>query len=568
MEGSVTYLAFNQDCTCLAVGTRGGFSIYGCDPFQLLYREEGSSISVVEMLYCTSLVAVVGSGDTPSSSCRQLTLYNTKERKAIMRMNFSTMITAVRMNQKRLVVLLSQKIHFFDLKSMHALHCIERIAHTSVDPALCALSSSLDRGVLATPTVSDPPAGLISLLDTHTLKPLGNTLAHHSPLKAICLNQSGTLLASASSKGTVIRVFSVPSLDRIATFRRGTVECSIYSLSFSRDNLFLTATGSSGTIHIFKAPDEALPPTPNGRDHTSTRPPMHRTSGGWTDTSSGGPTSYARPNGVHNGAAGSSSSSRASDDASGGPFFRPSPSPPPISSAHRHDRTDPSTSPLLSLASQATAASMASVASMASGVANAASTTFSTTLMNYLPASCRDLFDATRCFAWTKLKTPPDLPSIATVNYKAATGMYELVVACMSGCAYVYEWSADTGGECRLRAEHFLRSSLQSYDLFNSYRAANHSSSLPCSPPEHPTHTAEDEPPSAAHQPPSSPPQCPPSSAVPQQEQHQQQHAPPPAGDRSDSTSTSDHSSTDADLMAAGAAAEGIQGMQGKGGVT
>ena len=41
--------------------------------------EEGAA-SIVEMLFCTSLVAVVGAGDKPSSSPRKLRIVNTKVR--------------------------------------------------------------------------------------------------------------------------------------------------------------------------------------------------------------------------------------------------------------------------------------------------------------------------------------------------------------------------------------------------------------------------------------------------------------------------------------------------------
>ena len=43
--------------------------------------------------------------------------------------------------------------------------------------------------------------------------------AHESPLAALTFNPSGTRLATASEKGTVIRVFSVEDGSRLVEFR-------------------------------------------------------------------------------------------------------------------------------------------------------------------------------------------------------------------------------------------------------------------------------------------------------------------------------------------------------------
>lgn len=45
------------------MGTRRGFGIYNCEPFGKCFQEEIGGIGIAEMLYCTSLVALVGAGD-------------------------------------------------------------------------------------------------------------------------------------------------------------------------------------------------------------------------------------------------------------------------------------------------------------------------------------------------------------------------------------------------------------------------------------------------------------------------------------------------------------------------
>jgi autophagy-related protein 18 len=76
--------------------------------------------------------------------------------------------------------------------------------------------------------------------------------AHKSPLSCVSLNNDGTLLATSSDKGTIIRVFSVPRAQKLYQFRRGTYPCKIYSMAFNLNSTFLAVSSATETIHIFR----------------------------------------------------------------------------------------------------------------------------------------------------------------------------------------------------------------------------------------------------------------------------------------------------------------------------
>lgn len=80
--------------------------------------------------------------------------------------------------------------------------------------------------------------------------------AHHNPLAAIAFNPSGTRLATASDKGTVIRVFSVLDKTKLYEFRRGVKRCvEISCLAFSLCGQFLSCSSNTETVHVFKLED-------------------------------------------------------------------------------------------------------------------------------------------------------------------------------------------------------------------------------------------------------------------------------------------------------------------------
>ena len=138
---------------------------------------------------------------------------------------------------------------------MKVIHTIRDIP--SNPRGLCALSIDNDKSYLAYPGNSQ--VGEVQIFDTINLKAVTMIPAHDSTLASIAFDSSGSKLATASEKGTVIRVFTIPNGKRVFEFRRGVRRnAAIYSLSFSPDSLYLSASSNLETIHIFRleAPKE------------------------------------------------------------------------------------------------------------------------------------------------------------------------------------------------------------------------------------------------------------------------------------------------------------------------
>ena len=76
--------------------------------------------------------------------------------------------------------------------------------------------------------------------------------AHRSPLSCIAVNDAGTLLATASDKGTIIRIFSIPSARKLYQFRRGSMPSRIFSMAFNATSTLLCVSSATDTVHIFK----------------------------------------------------------------------------------------------------------------------------------------------------------------------------------------------------------------------------------------------------------------------------------------------------------------------------
>lgn len=90
------------------------------------------------------------------------------------------------------------------------------------------------------------------MFDTLNLTALNVIQAHKAPIACMALNDTGTMLATASDKGTVVRVFSVPDAKKLWQFRRGSSSARIWSMNFNLASSLLAVSSDSSTIHIYK----------------------------------------------------------------------------------------------------------------------------------------------------------------------------------------------------------------------------------------------------------------------------------------------------------------------------
>jgi len=116
--------------------------------------------------------------------------------------------------------------------------------------AVCALSPDPERSYLAYPT--NHHNGELAIFDTIGLQQVCMIQAHKSPISLVSFNSDATLLATASEKGTIIRVFNVPESECLHHFRRGTYPATIYGMNFGSQSTLLAVSSDSDTIHIFK----------------------------------------------------------------------------------------------------------------------------------------------------------------------------------------------------------------------------------------------------------------------------------------------------------------------------
>lgn len=429
-DAALNFVTFNQDDSCLAVGTSKGFRIFHTDPFNKIFSSDDGDITIVEMLFSTSLVALI-------LSPRHLIIQNTKRSSVICELTFPSAVLAVRLNRKRLAVVLEDEIYLYDISNMSLLTNIA----TSPNPnKIVALSPSSENCYLAYPLPKPredgpdkrpshaPPTSLyapvtsgdVLIYDTLTLKAVNVIEAHRSPLSFIQLNSEGNILATASETGTIIRVFSVPKGHKLFQFRRGTYPSTIYSMSFNMASSLLCVSSNTDTVHIFR-----LQQAQGGQSSEAPGPVAASAAPGadrWARSRS-----YDSGNESPSSATGSPRSDAA----------EPTQTTPAAANPNVNRRQSGSFSSILRRSSQIMGRSVAGVVG------------------NYLPQTVTEMWEPLRDFAYIKLPrssvTSPRQGSAPGQQIRSVVAMSstspQVMVVTSDGGFYVYNIDMEQGGE-------------------------------------------------------------------------------------------------------------------------
>ena len=237
--------SFNQDGGCLAVGLEDGFEIYNLAPFQnSVSRKLGGSLGRLEMLFRCNLIAIVGGGNSPYAPSHRVLIWDDHVHKAIGELSFRQVVLTVNLRRDAIAVALRDRVYVYHLSD---LSLRDKIYTTDNPHGLLSLSTAVQDMVLCCPSVTD---GHVRV-ELYGLRKTVLIEAHDSKLRALALTQDGTQLATASIKGTVIRIFSVNNSQLLHEFRRGVERVTMTCLAWSWDHTHIACCSEKGTTHVF-----------------------------------------------------------------------------------------------------------------------------------------------------------------------------------------------------------------------------------------------------------------------------------------------------------------------------
>jgi len=225
-------------------------------------------------------VFLVGGGRSPLYPPNKVVLWDEAKSKAVAELEFRERVRGIACRRNWLAVALRHRVTVFQFDG----ESITKFGEwdTFDNPrGLVSMASSPRSTVLATPgrqvghvqlihlpPCPPPPLSVTSSPD-HRPSILASPpqpsrkqsaaiiIAHESSLTTLTVAASGSLIATTSNKGTLVRVWDAYSGGLIKELRRGTDPAEIYGVAFRPDEQEVCVWSDKGTIHVFHLQQDA-----------------------------------------------------------------------------------------------------------------------------------------------------------------------------------------------------------------------------------------------------------------------------------------------------------------------
>ncbi|EPQ59318.1 hypothetical protein GLOTRDRAFT_70634 [Gloeophyllum trabeum ATCC 11539] len=258
---------FDADYRLFTCSTPAGFAVYRAYPLTLLRKREltGGTLAAVLPLHTSNLLFLLGGGRSPLYPPNKVVLWDDSLRREVAELEFRERVRGFACRRGWLAVALRRRVVLFEVGER-----VSRFGEWDTcdnSRGLVAMAAATGATLLAIPGRQTGHVQLIHLPPCPppanaapsqakppprpTKHPVSIVAAHTGSLSTLSVPPSGRLLATTSSKGTLVRVWDSHTGKLVREFRRGTDKAEIYGVAFRPDEKELCVWSDKGTVHVF-----------------------------------------------------------------------------------------------------------------------------------------------------------------------------------------------------------------------------------------------------------------------------------------------------------------------------
>jgi WD40 repeat protein len=249
MAQSIVDIALSSSAQGLAVALDHSFLVFSSDPLQRKFQKEFDDLRITQISTAadSTFVAFVCIPQTSDAQRPQVVLWNNFYGDVHCRIDFTEPVVNVVLHPRILLVVLTSSVRAYEIQRQ----VLAFEFPTFRNPlGVGDLSASVENPLAAFPG---------DRLGFVTVKPLLSASdvvvfpAAKHPISLVRFSPDGSLVATASEKGTLIRIFGSRNGELLSVFRRGALTSVVRALCFSPSNAKLVAVSANGTVHLFAA---------------------------------------------------------------------------------------------------------------------------------------------------------------------------------------------------------------------------------------------------------------------------------------------------------------------------
>ena len=237
------YLSFNQLKNFCCFGTDIGFYVYQISPFKkMISRKIEGGVSMIKMLHESNIFIFVGKTPNGFYPNNKLIVWNDENKTVLGEINFNSEIKDINITKEYILVLCNKKIYIYNFENLGLIKSIDMspsniIMGTGIEGSENLIYTSDERGVV----------NIAKFTKDH----LETITAHKNNIDNLQVSNDGKYLITASTKGTLVRIFSIEDGELVQEVRRGCDPIKITDLSLSNDNNVLLVSSGKGTLHLY-----------------------------------------------------------------------------------------------------------------------------------------------------------------------------------------------------------------------------------------------------------------------------------------------------------------------------
>jgi WD40 repeat protein len=235
------FLNSSNRYACIA--TDVGFTIYAVHPLKkIISREIQGGVSIIKMLDESNIFVFVGRSDNGPYPYNKFIIWDDNKKVILGEILYNQKIQNIDVTQKYIYVQTDKKLYIYQFDNLLLLKQLDCNNSTNFSV------SHKNNEIIVYSTLN---SGEICILDMKNENNLGVIQAHNSNIEQIIIDNDGKYIATASEKGTIIRLYDVDTKSLLNEFRRGTEKANITQLAFHPNMSMLLVESDKGTIHIF-----------------------------------------------------------------------------------------------------------------------------------------------------------------------------------------------------------------------------------------------------------------------------------------------------------------------------
>ena len=246
----ILYISFNQDSSYISVGTENGYKIFSSYPiYNFFNRNLKGGIGIIEMLYKSNILALVGGGKNPKFPENKLIIYDDKKQKKISEIIFKSNIINIKLKKDKIFSVTITKIFIFNFKTYQNIDIIETIENPK---GLFSISNNPKVNIISFPIINNTnyQKGKIKIKNYDKGKEIFITLDENI-ISYMTMNNEGSIIVIACEKGTIIKTYRTIDGLFLQEFKRGSEKTEINFMTFDYYDFFLAICSQRGTIHIW-----------------------------------------------------------------------------------------------------------------------------------------------------------------------------------------------------------------------------------------------------------------------------------------------------------------------------